>query len=301
MDVLVSGATGLIGSALSSELTDGGHRVIQLSRSQPSSEDTIRWDPDRGSLDASRLEGIDAVVHLASELIFSGPTDRWTTEKKRRIMESRKKGTRLLAETIAGLSDPPEVMVSASAVGYYGDHGNELLTEDAAMGSDFLAEVCGEWEAAADPAREAGIRVAHPRIGLVLSPKGGALGATLPIFKLGLGGKIGSGRQYWSWVAIDDVVGAIIHSLTNETVSGPVNVGSPNPLTSAEYTKILGSVLNRPTVFPLPAPAARLMLGEVADALLLVSQRMEPAKLKETGYEFRYPELEGALRHLLGK
>ena len=301
MNVLVSGATGLIGTALSSELTDGGHRVIQLSRSQPSSEDTIRWDPDRGSLDASRLEGIDAVVHLAGEIIFSGPTDRWTTEKKRRIMESRKKGTRLLAETIAGLSEPPKVMVSASAVGYYGDHGNELLTEESAMGSDFLAEVCGEWEAAADPAREAGIRVAHPRFGLVLSPDGGALGATLPIFKLGLGGKIGSGRQYWSWVTLDDVVGAVVHSLTNETVSGPVNVGSPNPLTNAEYTKVLGNVLNRPTVFPLPAPAARLMLGEVADALLLASQRMEPAKLKETGYEFRYPELEGALRHLLGK
>ena len=299
MNVLVSGATGLIGTALTSELTDGGHRVLQLSRSQPSSEDTIRWDPDRGSLDASRLEGIDAVVHLAGEIIFSGPTDRWTTEKKRRIMESRKKGTRLLAETIAGLPEPPKVMVSASGINYYGDHGNELLTEEATMGSDFLAEVCREWEAAADPAREAGIRVAHTRFGIVLSPKGGALGNTLPIFKLGLGGKIGNGRQYWSWVALDDVVGAITHCLTNETVSGPVNVGSPNPLTNAEYTKILGKVLNRPTVFPVPA--TRLMFGEVADALLLASQRMEPAKLKETGYEFRYPELEGALRHLLGR
>jgi len=301
MNVLVSGATGLIGTALTSELTDGGHRVLQLSRSQPSSEDTIRWDPDRGSLDASRLEGIDAVVHLAGEIIFSGPTDRWTTEKKRRIMESRKKGTRLLAETIAGLPEPPKVMVSASGINYYGDHGNELLTEEATMGSDFLAEVCREWEAAADPAREAGIRVAHTRFGIVLSPKGGALGNTLPIFKLGLGGKIGNGRQYWSWVALDDVVGAITHCLTNEDLSGPVNVGSPNPLTNAEYTKILGKVLNRPTVFPVPAPATRLMFGEVADALLLASQRMEPAKLKETGYEFRYPELEGALRHLLGR
>ena len=299
MNVLVSGATGLIGTALTSELTDGGHRVLQLSRSQPSSEDTIRWDPDRGSLDASRLEGIDAVVHLAGEIIFSGPTDRWTTEKKRRIMESRKKGTRLLAETIAGLPESPKVMVSASGINYYGDHGNELLTEEATMGSDFLAEVCREWEAAADPAREAGIRVAHTRFGIVLSPKGGALGNTLPIFKLGLGGKIGNGRQYWSWVALDDVVGAITHCLTNENLSGPVNVGSPNPLTNAEYTKVLGKVLNRPTVFPVPA--TRLMFGEVADALLLASQRMEPAKLKETGYEFRYPELEGALRHLLGR
>lgn len=301
MDVLVSGATGLIGTALSNELTSGGHRVTKLSRSRPSSEDTVRWDPDRGSLDASRLEGMDAVVHLAGEIIFSGPTDRWTPAKKQRIMDSRKKGTRLLSEAIAGLSEPPKVMVSASAVGYYGDHGNELLTEESGMGSDFLADVCREWESAADPAREAGIRVAHPRFGLVLSPEGGALGTTLPIFKLGLGGKIGDGRQYWSWVTLDDVAGATVHALTNENVSGPVNVGSPNPLTNAEYTKILGGVLNRPTVLPLPAPAARLMLGEVADALLLASQRMEPAKLKQTGYEFRHPELEGALRHLLGK
>ncbi|MBA3423016.1 MAG: TIGR01777 family oxidoreductase [Rubrobacteraceae bacterium] len=301
MDVLVSGATGLIGTALSAELADGGHRVVKLSRSRPSSEDTVRWDPDRGSLDASRLEGVSAVVHLAGEIIFSGPTDRWTQAKKQRIMESRRKGTRLLSEAVAGLSDPPRVMVSASGINYYGDHGNELLTEESTTGSDFLAGVCREWEAAADPAREAGIRVAHTRFGIVLSPKGGALGNTLPIFKLGLGGKIGSGHQYWSWVALDDVVGAIIHSLTNETVTGPVNVGSPNPLTNAEYTKVLGKVLNRPTLFPLPAPAARLMLGEVADALLLASQRMEPAKLKETGYQFRYPELESALRHLLGR
>ncbi|CAN5260035.1 N/A [soil metagenome] len=301
MNVLVSGATGLIGSALTSELTDGGHRVIGLSRSRPSSEDTVRWDPDSGSLDALRLEGMDAVVHLAGEVIFSGPADRWTQAKKQRIMDSRKKGTRLLSGAISGLSDPPKVMVSASAIGYYGDHGNELLTEESETGSDFLAEVCREWEAAADPAREAGIRVAHPRFGLILSPDGGALGTTLPIFKLGLGGKIGSGSQYWSWVALDDVVGAIIHCLTNDAVGGPVNVGSPNPLTNAEYTKVLGKALNRPTVFPVPAPAARLMFGEVADALLLSSQRIEPAKLKETGYEFRHPELEGAFQHMLGR
>lgn len=301
MNVLVSGATGLIGTALTSELTDGGHRVVKLSRSRPSSEDTIRWDPDGGSLDASRLEGIDAVVHLAGEVIFSGPTDRWTQAKKQRIMESRKKGTRLLSEAIAGLSQSPKVMVSASGINYYGSRGNELLTEESSRGSDFLADVCLEWEAAADPAREAGIRVVHPRTSLVLSPEGGALGTTLPIFKLGLGGKIGNGRQYWSWITLDDQVGAIIHCLTNENVSGPVNAGSPNPLTNAEYTKVLGEVLNRPTVFPLPAPAARLMLGEVADALLLASIRVEPAKLKETGYQFRHPELQGAFRHLLGR
>jgi uncharacterized protein len=297
MRVLISGATGLIGETLIPELERDGHRVIRLTRSPASSED-IGWNPSAGEIDASRLEGIDAVVHLAGESIAEG---RWTPAKKRRILESRQQGTRLLAEKVAGLPDPPEVMVSASAVGYYGDRGNELLREESGPGSDFLAEVCKAWEAAADPAREAGIRVVHPRFGLVLSPKGGALGRTLPIFKLGGGGRIGSGRQWWSWVALDDVVGAILHALTNDSVKGAVNVGSPNPLTNAEYTRVLGRVLNRPTFFPLPAPAARLVLGEVADALLLASQRMEPAKLKETSYEFRYPELEGALRHLLGR
>jgi uncharacterized protein (TIGR01777 family) len=297
MHVLISGATGLLGSALIPELEGGGHRVILLSRSR-SSGDTIHWDPSSGTLDPSRLEGVDAVVHLAGESIAEG---RWTPEKKRRIAESRRQGTRLLAETLAGLPGPPEVMVSASAVGYYGDRGNELLREESEPGSDFLAEVCKAWEAAADPAREAGIRVVHPRMGIVLSTKGGALGRTLPVFKLGVGGRIGSGRQWWSWVTLDDVAGAIIHALTERSVEGPVNVGSPNPLTNAEYTKVLGRVLNRPAVFPLPAPAARLVLGEVADALLLASQRVEPAKLKETGYEFRHPELGGALRHLLGR
>lgn len=300
MNVLVSGATGLIGSTLVSELEGGGHRVTGLTRS-PKSADDARWDPEAGEIEASRLEGVEAVVHLAGESIFGGPTDRWTPEKKRRILESRRQGTRLLAETIASLPSPPRVMVSASAVGYYGDRGNELLREESGPGTDFLSEVCREWEAAAEPAREAGIRVVHPRIGIVLSPRGGALGTTLPIFKLGGGGKIGSGRQWWSWVALDDVVGSIVHALNNEAVSGPVNVGSPNPTTNAEYTKVLGRVLNRPAMFPLPAPAARIMLGEVADALLLASQRMEPAKLKATGYEFRYPQLDGALRHLLGR
>ncbi len=297
MKVLISGATGLIGSALIPELESGGHQTTRLTRSPASSED-VGWDPSSGTIDASRLEGHDAVVHLAGESIGEG---RWTPEKKRRILESRREGTRLLAETIAGLPEPPRVLVSASAVGYYGDRGDELLREESEPGSDFLAEVCRAWEAAADPAREAGIRVVHPRNGIVLSTEGGALARTLPIFKLGGGGRIGSGRQWWSWVAIDDVVGAIIHALTDDSVEGLVNVGSPNPLTNAEYTRVLGKVLNRPTIFPLPAPAARLMLGEVADALLLASQRIEPAKLKETGYEFRYPELEGAFRHLLGR
>jgi uncharacterized protein len=296
MDVLVSGATGLIGSALIPELEAKGHTVRRLTR-RPSSEEDIRWDPEAGALDGE-LSGTEAVIHLAGESIAEG---RWTEEKKRRILESRRKGTRLLAEDIAGLSGPPSVMVSVSAIGYYGDRGNELLTEESESGDLFLSEVCRVWEDAADPAREAGIRVVHPRFGIVLSTEGGALGTTLPIFKLGGGGKIGSGRQYWSWVSLDDVVGAIVHALETDDLSGPVNVVTPDPPTNAEYTKVLGKVLGRPTFFTVPAPAARLGLGEMADELLLPSARVEPVRLEETGYEFRYPELEGALRHLLGR
>jgi hypothetical protein len=296
MNVLISGATGLIGSALVPELEAKGHTVTRLSRSR-SGANTIRWDPSAGTIDGD-LEGTDAVVHLAGESIAQG---RWNPDKKRRILDSRVRGTRLLAERISALATPPGVMVSISAVGYYGDRGDEVLTEESAPGADFLARVCREWEAAAEPARRAVSRVVHPRLGIVLTPQGGALGTTLPIFKLGGGGKIGSGRQWWSWVALDDVVGSILHALTDEGVEGPVNVGSPNPMTNAEYTKVLGKVLGRPTVLPLPAPAARIMLGEVADALLLASQRMQPARLQDSGYAFRYPQLEGALRHLLGR
>jgi hypothetical protein len=296
MNVLISGATGLIGSALVPELEAKGHTVTRLSRSR-SGANTIRWDPSAGTIDGD-LEGTDAVVHLAGESIAQG---RWNPDKKRRILDSRVQGTRLLAERISALATPPGVMVSISAVGYYGDRGDEVLTEESAPGADFLARVCREWEAAAEPARRAVSRVVHPRLGIVLTPQGGALGTTLPIFKLGGGGKIGSGRQWWSWVALDDVVGSILHALTDEGVEGPVNVGSPNPMTNAEYTKVLGKVLGRPTVLPLPAPAARIMLGEVADALLLASQRMQPARLQDSGYAFRYPQLEGALRHLLGR
>ena len=296
MNVLISGATGFIGSALVPELEAGGHRVTRLSRSQ-TGPGAIPWDPESGTIDGD-LEGTDAVVNLAGESIAEG---RWNPQKKRLILESRVKGTRLLSERLSALETPPGVMVSASAVGYYGDRGDEVLTEESPSGTGFLPEVCREWEAAAEPARRGGIRVVHPRIGVVLSPKGGALGTTLPIFKLGGGGKIGNGNQWLSWVALDDVVGSIVHALTNETVEGPVNVGSPNPMTNAGYTKVLGKVLGRPTVLPLPAPVIRVMLGEVADSLLLASGRMRPAKLEATGYEFRYPQLEGALRHLLGK
>ena len=294
MNVLMSGAKGLIGSALIPELEAGGHTVNRLTR-KPHSEGDIRWDPEVGEIEGD-LAGFDAVVHLAGESIAEG---RWTTEKKRRILESRKKGTHLLAESVAGLSEQPSVMVSASAIGYYGDRGNELLTEESEPGTMFLSKVCQEWEAAAEPAREAGMRVVHPRFGIVLTTEGGALGTTLPIFKLGGGGKIGTGRQYWSWVSLDDVVGAIVHAINTDALSGPVNVVAPDPRTNAEYTKVLGRVLGRPTFFAVPAPAARVAIGGMADDLLLASARVEPAKLEETGYEYRHPELEGALRHLL--
>jgi uncharacterized protein len=294
MNVLMSGARGLIGTALIPELEAGGHRVNRLTRT-PRSEGDIRWDPEAGEIEGD-MAGFGAVVHLAGESIAEG---RWTMEKKRRILESRKKGTHLLAERVAGLQEPPSVMVSASAIGYYGDRGNELLTEESEPGTMFLSEVCQEWEAAAQPAREAGVRVVHPRFGIVLTTEGGALGTTLPIFKLGGGGRIGTGRQYWSWVSLDDVVGAIVHAINTDTLSGPVNVVAPDPRTNAEYTKVLGRVLGRPTFLAVPASAARVAIGGMADELLLASARVEPAKLEETGYEYGHPELEGALRHLL--
>ncbi len=296
MDVLVSGSSGLVGSALVSALGDEGHQVRRLTRSGGSSpEGGVRWDPSSGMIDAAGLEGVDAVVHLAGENIVG----RWTAAKKARIRDSRVEGTYLLSGALAKLSTPPKVMVCASATGYYGDRGNELLTEESAPGHNFLAGVCQEWEAAADPAREAGVRVVHMRFGIVLSTEGGALATTLPIFKLGGCGRIGSGGQYQSWIALDDVVGAMLHALSTDSLSGPVNVSVPDPPTNIEYTKTLCRVLGRPTIFPLPALAARLVLGEVADELLLASQRIEPARLKESGYSYRYPELEGAFRHLL--
>jgi uncharacterized protein (TIGR01777 family) len=296
MNVLISGATGLIGTALIPELEERGHTVRRLTR-HPRQEGDIRWDLDAGTIDGD-FSGIDAVVHLAGESIAEG---RWTEEKKRRILESRQKGTRLLAERVAELSEPPSVMVSVSATGYYGNRGNELLTEESEPGDLFLSGVCREWEAAAAPAREAGVRVVHPRLGIVLTTEGGALGTTLPIFKLGGGGKIGSGRQYWSWVSLDDVIGAIVHALKTDDLGGPVNVVTPAPPTNAEYTRVLGKVLNRPTLFTVPAPAARVMLGEIADELLLASARVEPVRLQEAGYSFRHPELEATLGYLLGR
>jgi uncharacterized protein (TIGR01777 family) len=297
MKILISGASGFIASALIPFLTTGGHEVVKLVRSKPGAGE-IAWDPARGRLDAAAIEGFDAVIHLAGESIAEG---KWTPEKKIRIRESRIKGTTLLSDTLAKLSRKPKVFVSASAVGYYGHREEEILPESIMPGMDYLSRVCREWENAADSAAEAGIRVVHPRIGIVLSPKGGALGKMLTPFNLGVGGKLGDGTQYMSWVAMDDAIGAIIYALENETVKGPVNVVSPNPVTNAQFTETLGKVLGRPTVLSVPAFALRFMFGEFADAALLISQRVEPKVLKDSGYKFLYPDLEGALRHVLGK
>src|SRR5215210_7176381 len=294
MYILVSGATGFIGSALVLDLERLGHRVIRLSRSKPSAEDTIRWDPVSGVLDPSRLGGLDAVVHLAAESVGEG---RWTPAKKRRIMDSRREGTRLLAETIAGLPEPPGVMVSVSGINYYGSRGNELLREESGPGNSFLARVCQEWERAADSARRAGVRVVHPRFEVTFGTSDSTF-ARLPVYKLTGGGWIGSGRQFWSWLVAEDVVGVILHALTTDSLQGPVNAVSGS-VTARDYTATLNRILNRPTVFPLPAPVARLALGDFAEEMLLASIRVDSTKLTDSGYEFRYPKLAGALRYLL--
>jgi uncharacterized protein len=297
--ILLSGASGLIGSAVSARLVSEGHRVSALVRRAPE-PGQIRWDPEAGLLDPEHLEGVQAVVHLAGENVGA----RWTAARKRRIRSSRVQGTRLLSEALARLRRPAAVLISASAVGIYGNRGEEVLDEQSPPGDpkeDFLAAVGQEWEAAADPARAAGVRVVHPRLGLVLSPAGGALGRMLPPFRLGLGGRLGSGSQWMSWIAIDDVVAALLHLLFTSTTAGAVNVTSPQPVRNREFTQALGRVLSRPTPFPLPAAALRLTLGQMADATLLGSTRVLPRRLEQTGFRFSYPDLEGALRHVLGK
>jgi len=296
MRIVVTGASGLIGGALLPSLRAGGHEVLRLVRRSPSSGDEVRWDPLTKQIDAARLEGLDAVVHLSGENIAAG---RWTDAKKARLRSSRVGSTRFLSETLAGLTRKPSVLVSASALGYYGDRGDAWVGETDPPAADFFGQLSVEWEAAAAHAAHAGIRVVHPRTGVVLSPTGGALGKMLRPFRLGVGGVVGSGRQYFSWIALDDVVGVIQHLLARSDLVGPVNVSSPEPVTNAELTKTLGRVLGRPTIVPVPAFALRIAFGEVADALL-ASTRMRPERLLATAYRFRFPELEGALRHVLG-
>jgi uncharacterized protein (TIGR01777 family) len=298
MDVAVTGSTGLIGQALKPALEQAGHRVVPVVRSQAAGE-AVRWDPDRGEIDAGGLEGVGAVVHLAGEGIGNR---RWNAEHKARVKDSRVRGTTLLAETLAKLGKPPKVLVSGSAVGYYGDRGDEVLTESSRPGSDFLAEVCTAWEASADPAREAGIRVAHVRTGIVLSGRGGVLPKMVLPFKFGAGGKLGSGRQWVSWIALADEVAAIVHLLGDDSLSGPFNLAAPNPVTNTDMTKAIGAALHRPTLIPAPAFALKAVLGpEMADELLLVSQRALPTRLLDSGFTFRYPDLDEALRVALAE
>ena len=297
MKILVTGSSGFIGSALLPFLKNQGHEVARLVRSTPKTGELF-WDPAAGRIDAAGLDDFDGVIHLAGDPIAEG---RWNPEKKTRMRESRVQGTTLLAETIAHLKRPPKVLVCASAIGYYGDRGDELLREETRAGSGFLPEIGQLWESSAEPAARAGIRVVHLRIGVVLSPSGGALKKMLPPFQLGIGGPLGSGKQFMSWIALDDIVGAMHHALITESLRGPVNGVAPHPVTNAEFTKILGRVLHRPAFFPVPPFALHLMFGELADAVLLASMRVEPAKLLKTGYRFRYPDLEEALRHLLDR
>ncbi len=297
MHVLVSGAGGLIGRSLVPALQGAGHQVSRLVRGGVgTSPSDIAWSPERGSLDAKALEGVDGVVHLAGEPILG----RWTAAKRARIRDSRVAGTALLARTVAGLARQPRVMVCASASGYYGDRGDELLTEESAPGSGFLADVCREWEAAALPARAAGIRVVCVRTGLALSRSGGLLGTLLLPFRLGLGGPIGRGTRYWSWIAIDDLVEVFRFALESHNLSGAVNAVAPHPLTNGEFARALGRVLSRPALLPVPPAALRLVFGrEAANEAMLASARLVPARLLGAGFRFRFPDLEGALRHVI--
>lgn len=290
MKILITGASGLVGSALAPALEAAGHSVVRLSRSGP-----VSWSPASRSIDEAALDGIDAVVHLAGESVAG----RWTDAKKERIAASRHEGTRFLAGTLAALAHPPKVLVSASATGFYGHRQDELLTEQSPVGTGFLAAVADEWEAATSSAAAAGIRVVTVRTGIVLARSGGALPAMLPPFRLGLGGPIGGGRQWWSWLALSDLVAVYERALTDESLSGPVNAVAPGAVTNAEFARTLGKVLGRPALLPLPARAVKLLLGEMGEEMLLASARVQPAALTAAGFAFRFPRLEDALRAVL--
>ena len=295
MRILISGSTGLIGSAFIRAASAAKHTFIPLVRKRGLAS-SVYWDPESGAIDSTALAGIDAVVHLAGESIAAR---RWSAAQKERILGSRVKGTELLASTLARMSPRPRVMISASAIGYYGDCGDRRLTESSPAGSDFLAGVCREWERATSAASAAGIRVVHLRTGIVLAKAGGALPKMAMPFKLGVGGRIGSGKQYMSWIDLEDEVQVLLHCIQNESLEGPVNSAAPSAVTNAEFTKTLGRALSRPSLFPLPAFVARAMFGDMADALLLSSQRVEPAKLLDSGYAFRHTNLEETLRRIL--
>lgn len=295
MRVLVSGASGPIGSALRASFERETAEVVRLVRGAPNNAGEVQWNP-MAAVPAAMVSGFDAVVHLSGETVMG----RWTEAKKKAIRESRVTSTKNLAAALARTDRKPRVFVCASAIGFYGDHGDEILNEDSASGPGFLPEICREWERASRIAADAGIRTVNVRIGLVLSAKGGALSAMLTPFKLGVGGRIGSGKQWWSWIHVDDIIGGIRHAIGNESVSGPVNLVGPNAVRNAEFTKVLASVLRRPAIFPVPEFVVRLAFGtQAAEEMLLASQRVAPARLEASGYAFRYRELRTALGNLV--
>jgi uncharacterized protein (TIGR01777 family) len=295
MRIAITGATGMVGTALSTALRRAGHQVVPVSR-RPLPGGVL-WNPERGEIDAAALAGVDAAVNLAGESLAAG---RWTEALKARIVSSRVQGTRSLSETLAAASAPPRALISVSAIGYYGAcHGDALLDESSPAGADFLARLCIEWEGAADPARQAGIRVVHPRFGLILATADGALAKMLPPFRLGLGGRLGTGSQWMSWITIDDVVSVLIHAITTDTLHGAVNGAAPTPVRNTEFTAVLADALHRPALLPMPAGLLRLLFGEMADMTLLASLRVSAEKLLASGFVFTHATLDGALQSLL--
>jgi len=298
MKIAISGASGLLGNEFSEYLLNKGHQVIRLVRREPISKDEIHWNPATGIIDKEKLENINALVNFSGENIG---LSRWTKKRKTMLFDSRIDSTLLLAETIAQLKNPPHTFLSSSAVGYYGDSGSILLNEGAEPGKGFLSELCVKWEKATESATKAGIRVVQMRSGVVLSSKGGALKKMLPAFSMGVGGKLGSGTQYFSWILIDDFVRAAYHLLISDNIQTPVNVNSPEVVTNFEFTKILGKVINRPTILPVPGIVLKILFGQVAEELLLSSSNAVPQILMGSGFEFKYPSLEDALRFTLKK
>lgn len=296
MKVLISGSSGLVGTSLKNKLVNSGHEVHSLVRSDSHKPQTVYWNIEQNLIEKNLLEGFDVVIHLAGESIASG---RWTETVKNKIKNSRVKGTRLLCEALADCKNPPQHVITASAIGYYGTHSATPVDESSPKGSGFLAEVCDEWESATQVLKDKGVRVAHARFGVILSPKGGALQKMLLPFKMGVGGKIGSGKQIMSWIGLNDVVLALEHIVNTTSLKGPVNVVSPQPVSNSDFTKTLGQALHRPTLFPMPAFAAKLAFGEMADELLLSSLEVKPKALVESGFEFESPELIQALKSMI--